>query len=77
MTMQPSTHQDWNPQNVDLLTCCEIPHRCYMARRLAITIESLWESIEFDSSFPPYRRDLMDRRVWRLPDLNEYFDGAR
>jgi hypothetical protein len=67
----PGTHRDWNPRNVDLLAFCKIAGLC------GIPIEYLWRSIEFDPSFPPYRRDGMGRRVWRLPDLNEYFDGAR
>ena len=54
--MPTSTHRDWNPRNVDLLTCCNIADFC------GIPVEHVWQSIMFDPSFPPYHRDAQGRR---------------
>ena len=49
-----STHHDWNPANVDLMSVCGI------ARHFGYPVELVWKMAAYDPAFPPYRRDSPD-----------------
>lgn len=66
-----STYNDWNPVNVDLLSCCEISHF------IGVPLAEIWKWVAFDQTFPQYRRDANGCRKFRWPDIVELLDGAR
>ena len=66
-----STHSDWNPRRVDLLTTAGI------VRHFKIPLAELDKWITFDVAFPEYRRAPCGTKLWRLSDINEYVDGQR
>jgi hypothetical protein len=69
--MTVSTHKDWNPRNVDLMTLEDY------SEHGALPLNELKISERYDPSFPPFLRDPTGTRRWRLPDLNEWADGQR
>jgi hypothetical protein len=62
---------EWHSANVDSLTMRDI------RRHFSVDSNTLSIMIALDPAFPDHRRNLYGERVWRLPDLNEYFDGHR
>jgi hypothetical protein len=69
--MPINTHQDWNAERVDLLSCCGI------AQHFGIPVELVWTMAASDAQFPHYQRDSRGCRRWRLPDVIEYLEGQR
>jgi len=65
------TALDWHPVRVDLLT---MP---MLARHFRVPIVELRRMEWHDTAFPAWRRNARGERVWRLPDVGEYLDGAR
>lgn len=70
-TSESSTHTDWAPGRVDLLTEAEI------AQFFSITASIMRTTILMDPSFPRGRVGDDGESRWRLPDVQEWYEGQR